>query len=42
VLTGTDDEGAQLGEFGSSAGAMNGTIMWGRPGAPDPGEMLIT
>jgi D-proline reductase (dithiol) PrdA len=41
VLTGTDDEGAQLGEFGSSAGAMNGTIMWGRPGAPDPGEMLI-
>ncbi len=41
VLTGTDDEGAQLGEFGSSAGAMNSTIMWGRPGSPDVGEILI-
>lgn len=41
MLTGTDDEGAQLGEFGSSAGTMKSSIMWGRPGAPDPGEILI-
>jgi D-proline reductase (dithiol) PrdA len=41
LLTGTDDDGTQLGEFGSSAGAMKSSIMWGRPGAPDPGDILI-
>ena len=41
VITGTDASGVQLGEFGASAGKMERTIMWGRPGAPDHGEILI-
>ncbi len=41
VLTGTDEEGTPLGEFGSSSGPMNSTVMWGRPGSPDLGEILI-
>jgi D-proline reductase (dithiol) PrdA len=41
VITGTDAAGVQLGEFGASAGRMERTIMWGRPGAPDHGEILI-
>jgi D-proline reductase (dithiol) PrdA len=41
VITGTDASGIQLGEFGASAGQMERTIMWGRPGAPDHGDILI-
>jgi D-proline reductase (dithiol) PrdA len=41
VITGTDASGVQLGEFGASAGKMERTIMWGRPGAPDRGDILI-
>jgi D-proline reductase (dithiol) PrdA len=41
VITGTDASGVQLGEFGASAGQMARTIMWGRPGAPDHGDILI-
>jgi D-proline reductase (dithiol) PrdA len=41
VITGTDASGVQLGEFGASAGPMERTIMWGRPGAPDHGDILI-
>ena len=41
VLTGTDADGVQIGEFGSSEGEMDRNIMWGRPGAPDKGEILI-
>jgi D-proline reductase (dithiol) PrdA len=41
VITGTDEHGVQIGEFGSSEGAMDRTIMWGRPGAPDHGDILI-
>ncbi|MCL2851453.1 MAG: D-proline reductase (dithiol) proprotein PrdA [Defluviitaleaceae bacterium] len=41
VLTGTDANGVQIGEFGSSEGEMDRNIMWGRPGAPDRGEILI-
>jgi D-proline reductase (dithiol) PrdA len=41
VITGTDASGVQLGEFGASAGQMERTIMWGRPGAPDHGDILI-
>lgn len=41
VLTGTEGSGAQVGEFGHSAGPMTRTIMWGRPGAPDYGDILI-
>ncbi|WP_125712048.1 D-proline reductase (dithiol) proprotein PrdA [Companilactobacillus kedongensis] len=41
VLTGTDENGVQIGEFGSSEGEMSKNIMWGRPGSPDKGEILI-
>lgn len=41
VLTGTDANGVQIGEFGSSEGELDKNIMWGRPGAPDKGEIFI-
>jgi len=41
VLTGTDADGVQIGEFGSSEGELDRNIMWGRPGAPDKGEIFI-
>ncbi len=41
LLTGTDENGVQIGEFGSSEGELEKNIMWGRPGAPDKGEILI-
>lgn len=41
VLTGTDEDGVQIGEFGSSEGELDRNIMWGRPSCPDKGEILI-
>lgn len=41
VVTGTDANGVQIGEFGSSEGEMDRNIMWGRPGAPDKGDIFI-
>ncbi|AZR74632.1 D-proline reductase (dithiol) proprotein PrdA [Anoxybacter fermentans] len=41
VVTGTDENGVQIGEFGSSEGILERNIMWGRPGAPDKGEIFI-
>lgn len=41
VLTGTDANGVQIGEFGSSEGELDRNIMWNRPGAPDKGEIFI-
>lgn len=41
VLTGTDANGVQIGEFGSSEGELSKNIMWGRPSAPDKGEIFI-
>lgn len=41
VVTGTDEDGVQIGEFGSSEGAMDRNIMWGRPGSPEKGETFI-
>lgn len=41
VVTGTDEKGVQIGEFGSSEGVLETNIMWGRPGAPDKGEIFI-
>lgn len=41
MVTGTDDNGVQIGEFGSSEGYLDENIMWGRPGAPDQGEIFI-
>lgn len=41
MVTGTDEGGVQIGEFGSSEGPLDRNIMWGRPGAPDKGEIFI-
>ncbi len=41
VVTGTDEDGVQIGEFGSSEGILDRNIMWGRPGAPEFGETFI-
>lgn len=41
MVTGTDSNGVQIGEFGSSEGEMDRNIMWNRPGCPDKGEIFI-
>ncbi|MDO4789223.1 MAG: D-proline reductase (dithiol) proprotein PrdA [Johnsonella sp.] len=41
MVTGTDEGGVQIGEFGSSEGELDRNIMWGRPGAPEKGEIFI-
>ncbi len=41
VVTGTDANGVQIGEFGSSEGYLDENIMWGRPGCPEKGEIFI-
>lgn len=41
MVTGTDENGVQIGEFGSSEGELNKNIMWGRPGAAEKGEIFI-
>ena len=41
VVTGTDANGVQIGEFGSSEGYLDENIAWGRPGCPEFGEILI-
>lgn len=41
MVTGTDEGGVQIGEFGSSEGPFDRNIMWNRPGAPDKGEIFI-
>lgn len=41
VVTGVDEKGVQIGEFGSSEGILEKNIMWDRPGAIHKGEILI-
>ena len=41
VVSGTTEEGVQIGEFGSSEGYIDENMMWGRPGAVDKGEIMI-
>lgn len=41
MLTGTDEGGVQIGEFGSSEGEMDRNIMFGRPGSPDKGDIFV-
>ncbi|MCF4151529.1 D-proline reductase (dithiol) proprotein PrdA [Dethiosulfovibrio sp. F2B] len=41
VITGTDENGVQIGEFGSSEGILQENILWNRPGAPDKGDIMI-
>lgn len=41
ILTGTTEEGVQIGEFGSSEGYLDENIAWNRPSCPDFGDILI-
>ena len=41
MLTGTDEGGVQIGDFGSSEGYLDENIMWNRPSCPDKGEIFI-
>jgi D-proline reductase (dithiol) PrdA len=41
MVTGTDEDGVQIGEFGSSEGILEENIQFGRPGCPDKGEIFI-
>ncbi len=41
VVTGTDEKGVQIGEFGSSEGIFEENVMWDRPGSVSKGEILI-
>ena len=41
MVTGTDENGVQIGEFGSSEGILEDNIKWNRPGAPDVGDIII-
>ncbi|MBN2897469.1 MAG: D-proline reductase (dithiol) proprotein PrdA [Clostridia bacterium] len=41
IVTGTDEGGVQIGEFGSSEGILERNMMWGRPGCPERGEIFI-
>ena len=42
VITGTTEEGVQIGEFGSSEGYVDENMCWNRPGAVDKGEIMLT
>ncbi len=41
VVTGVDERGLQISEFGSSEGEMDRNIMFNRPGSPDYGDILV-
>ncbi|MGL4403308.1 MAG: D-proline reductase (dithiol) proprotein PrdA [Fusobacteriaceae bacterium] len=41
MVTGTDENGVQIGEFGSSEGILSENIGWNRPGSPDKGDIII-
>ena len=41
MLTGVDEGGVHIGEFGSSEGYLDENIMWNRPSCPDKGEIFI-
>ncbi|MEY8304215.1 D-proline reductase (dithiol) proprotein PrdA [Anaerosalibacter bizertensis] len=41
MVTGTDEKGVQIGEFGSSEGEIDRNVLFNRPGSPDYGDILI-
>ncbi|MFX3616540.1 MAG: D-proline reductase (dithiol) proprotein PrdA [Sporolactobacillus sp.] len=41
VLTGIDEKGVQVHEFGSCEGFLDEKIRYGRPGCPDPDDIMI-
>ncbi|MCL2520446.1 MAG: D-proline reductase (dithiol) proprotein PrdA [Spirochaetaceae bacterium] len=41
MLTGVDEDGTQIHEFGSSNGFLDETVFYGRPGCPDEGDIIV-
>ncbi|RYL88498.1 D-proline reductase (dithiol) proprotein PrdA [Sporolactobacillus sp. THM7-4] len=41
ILTGVDEKGVQIHEFGSCEGYLDEKIRFGRPGSPDPDDIMI-
>lgn len=41
ILTGVDEDGTQVHEFGSSEGFLDEKIAFGNPGCPDDGDIII-
>ncbi|KYF52081.1 D-proline reductase (dithiol) proprotein PrdA [Sorangium cellulosum] len=41
ILTGVDEAGIQLHEFGSCEGCLDEKISFGRPGCPDSGDLMV-
>ncbi|XXY62513.1 D-proline reductase (dithiol) proprotein PrdA [Sorangium sp. So ce281] len=41
ILTGVDEAGIQLHEFGSCEGYLDEKISFGRPGCPDSGDLMV-
>ncbi|MFT8929224.1 MAG: D-proline reductase (dithiol) proprotein PrdA [Sporolactobacillus sp.] len=41
ILTGIDEDGVQVHEFGSCEGFLDEKIRFGRPGCPDTGDIMI-
>ncbi len=41
LLTGVDEDGTQVHEFGSSDGFLDEEIIYGRPGCPDAGDIMV-
>lgn len=41
MLTGVDEDGTQVHEFGSSNGFLDETVCYGRPGCPDANEIIV-
>jgi D-proline reductase (dithiol) PrdA len=41
MITGVDEDGTQVHEFGSSNGFLDETVIYGRPGCPDEDEIVV-
>ncbi|MDR3211739.1 MAG: D-proline reductase (dithiol) proprotein PrdA [Planctomycetota bacterium] len=41
ILTGVDEDGLQVHEFGSCEGYLDEKIVYGRPGCPDPQDIMV-
>lgn len=41
ILTGIDEDGTQIHEFGSSDGFLDETVIFGRPGCPDEHDIIV-
>ncbi|MDR1621473.1 MAG: hypothetical protein LBS00_03755, partial [Synergistaceae bacterium] len=41
MITGVDEDGTQVHEFGSSNGFLDETVIYGRPGCPDEDEIIV-